>query len=115
MRNHSTLFLMHIGLCTVDVSSEAKSTEQCKRPVEVIEMGSVKIVGEPASPGATGHLVDGINKKAAADVPYSSYAYVQSQAHAAETIRNLVVEEFLLADECNRISQPKQNVLRDHP
>ena len=61
----------------MQVRREAQGTQGSQKPEEVIKMPPVEIVWEPALSDATGHLVNGVHKKATDEAANPSYAQVQ--------------------------------------
>uniref|UniRef100_A0A0A9AP19 Uncharacterized protein n=1 Tax=Arundo donax TaxID=35708 RepID=A0A0A9AP19_ARUDO len=89
--------------------------EPCQEPVEVIEVCSVEIVGEPALPFALRSPIDRGHEHAAGVAPHPKDAQAQREPHAAERVGHLVVEELLEPDLTQHPSKAEENVLRHHP
>ena len=88
--------LVLVGVSAVEVDCKRQNAEARQEPVEVIEMASVEVIGEPAvATISSAGYIDCGDEKAADEAPDAKYAQVQRQPKGSQPIWHLVVEEFL--------------------
>jgi hypothetical protein len=94
---------------------ELHGAEPSEKPVEVVEVGAVEVVREPARPALCCRLVNDGDEEAAEEVADSEDAQEQGQPKAPHRVGDLVVEELLQPDHGEHVGDADEDVLRDHP
>ncbi|RWV87493.1 hypothetical protein GW17_00050500 [Ensete ventricosum] len=115
LRETVSVLLVHVCLRKAEVENQLEHTEPREKPVEVINMSAVEIVGKPALSHSAGDLVDRRDHESVDEVADAEDAQVESHPETPQCMRDLAVEELLQPGQGERIRHAGENVPRHHP